>query len=424
MDIHLLSADSKNKFHNLLNPIIASLMTGNALVLKASESTAFSTSYFVSIARGALTANGFSQNLIQPIICWPSVAPHLTSHPSILHITFIGSRSVAHSVAGSASRSLTPLTLELGGKDPALVLNNLPNNDLTRACSVLMRGVFQAAGQNCIGIERIIVTPSIRKKLIIELETRVRALCVGSDLDSPLPVHIGALISAHRIAYLESLIAQAVAQGATLHCGGHRYQHQQFPQGHYFEPTMLADVTPTMAIAQEELFAPVMLVMPARDTSHAIEIANSTTYALGCSIFGQQGSAEVEQATREVRCGMIAVNDFASFYICNLPFGGAKGSGYGRFGGPEGLRSLCNVKSVCHDGFWGLIKTSIPARLDYPKVQTDAAGAKLNVDEPQLDDGRRERGKAYAFVKSVVEVGYGIGFRKRVGGLAGFARNS
>ena len=335
------------------------------------------------------------------------MAPHLTSHPSLSHITFIGSRAVAHSVASSASRALTPLTLELGGKDPAIVLDDLPRSDLPRVCSVLMRGVFQAAGQNCIGIERIIATPNIYPSLLDMLRPRVEALRVGSDLDSPSPVYLGALISGHRIPHLEELVEDAVSAGATLHCGGRGHRHPQFPKGHYFEPTLLCEVTTDMRIAQEELFAPVMLGMRAPDTGHAIQIANGTSHALGCSVFGKHGGADAERVASEVRSGMVAVNDFASYYMCNLPFGGAKGSGYGRFGGPEGLRSLCNLKSICRDGYGGLIKTSIPRALDYPGGRAVDERAELAVDGASAGDAAKERDEPYAFVKSILEIGYG-----------------
>ena len=134
-------------FHNFISPFISTLFTGSALVLKASEQTAWSTQHFSQIAKAALIACGHSPELIQPIVCWPETANHLTSHPSISHITFIGSRPIAHHVAASASKSLTPLCIELGGKDPAIILDDV--KDLNRVASILMRGTFQSAGQNC-----------------------------------------------------------------------------------------------------------------------------------------------------------------------------------------------------------------------------------------------------------------------------------
>jgi acyl-CoA reductase-like NAD-dependent aldehyde dehydrogenase len=151
------------------------------------------------------------------------------------------------------------------------------------------------------------------------------------------------MISGHRFDHLESLIQDAVRQGARLIYGGKRYIHPSYPSGHYFQPTLLVDVTKDMAIAMEELFAPVALLMPVKTVEEAIEVANSTIYGLGGAVFGSK-SKDVERVINGVETVGMAVNDFATFYVCQLPFGGTKGSGYGRFMGVEGLRALCNAK--------------------------------------------------------------------------------
>lgn len=202
-------------FHNLLNPIISSLFAGNAIVLKSSEATCWSAQYYVSIAKGALQACGHSTSSIQLITCWPETAPHLTSHPGISHITFIGSQEIAHKVSDSASKSLTPLCLELGGKDPAIILDDLSDSRIKQVASVLMRGVFQSAGQNCIGIERVVALPRVYQKLIEILLPRVKALRVGSALDEEEEVDIGACISDRSFTELEKLIEEALSQGVS-----------------------------------------------------------------------------------------------------------------------------------------------------------------------------------------------------------------
>ena len=343
--------------------MISSLFTGNAIVVKASENTAWSTYFFATIARAALSSCGQSPDLVQPITCWPQTANHFTSHPCISHLTFIGSRLTAHHVALSAAKTLTPLVLELGGKDPAIILDDVQRLD--KVASILLRGTFQSAGQNCIGFERIIALPALYSKLLSILEKRVRSLRTGSALESSTPVDIGAMISPDRFSHLETLIAEAVSQGATLLTGGSRLKHPEHPRGHYFQPTLIAGVTPNMRIAREELFAPVCTLMPARSLSDAITIANSTPHALGASVFGSNRE-NLDRVVKEVDAGMVAVNDFAVYYPVSLPFGGVKGSGYGRFGGEEGLRGLCNLKAVCRDRFPGWIETAIPPALDYP----------------------------------------------------------
>ncbi|KAF2464915.1 ALDH-like protein [Lindgomyces ingoldianus] len=389
-------------FHNLISPIIASIFSGNAIIVKGSEATAWSSSYFACIATSALIACGHSPNLIQSVICWPNIANHLTSHPSIAHITFIGSRPIAHHVCASAAKALTPVCVELGGKDPAIILDDLSTSNFKRVASILMRGTFQSAGQNCIGLERVIALPNVYRKLIDHLTPLIRALQPGSILNSSPshPVDVGASISAANFANLEALIQDAVDQGARLLAGGKRYIHPQFPQGHYFTPTFIVDVTPTMKIAQTELFAPVFLLMRAESVGDAIAIANSTSYALGASVYGSN-SSDLERVVREVHAGMVAVNDFAVTYMVQLPFGGVKGSGYGRFAGKEGLRSLCNQKAVTRDR-WPGVKTSIPPPMDIP------FGSK----------GKGATERAWKFAEGIVWLGYGD-WRGKVRGIRG-----
>jgi acyl-CoA reductase-like NAD-dependent aldehyde dehydrogenase len=375
--------------HNQLSPIIASIFAGNAIVVKGSEATAWSSAYFTSIATRALAVCGHSPDIVQSVVCWPNVADHLTSHPDIAHITFIGSRPVAHLVCASAAKALIPVCVELGGKDPAILLDDLSASDFTRVASILMRGTFQSAGQNCIGIERVIALPNVYDRLITHLTPKIRALRSGSALNSTEPIDVGAAISSATFSKLEDLIQDAVAHGARLLAGGTRYTDPAHPKGHYFTPTFLADVTPDMAIAQTELFAPVFLLMRAASVTDAIGIANSTIYALGASVYGSS-SADLERVVRGVHAGMVAVNDFAVTYMVQLPFGGVKGSGYGRFAGAEGLRSLCNMKSVTRDRWaWAGVKTGIPPPMDIP-LKGDGAAK-----------------KAWGMAQGIVWLGYG-----------------
>ncbi|PFH59442.1 hypothetical protein XA68_12319 [Ophiocordyceps unilateralis] len=375
-------------FHNLMGPVISSLFAGNAIVVKVSEQTAWSAAYFCAIARGALAAHGHDALLVHALVCWPGPASHLVSHPRISHVTFIGSRDVARQVAAAAAaRGPTPVVAELGGKDPCLVLGSAAP-DMARIVEVVLRGVFQAAGQNCIGIERVIADDStehdsVYARLVAALEPRVRALRLGPSAD------VGALISDSPIGRLEGLVADAVSRGARLLVGGHGHLHPSHPKGHYFEPTLLVDVRPDMPIAQTECFAPILCLLPCRssDPNHVLALANATEYGLGASVFASERDPALEPIVAGLRAGMVAVNDFAAFYPAGLPFGGVAGSGYGRFAGPEGLRGLCNVKSVCEDRFPRLrLRTNIPRPLRYP-----------------VPDQQR----AWDFVHGLVELGYG-----------------
>lgn len=384
-------------FHNLIGPIISAIFAGNGIVVKVSEQTAWSSAYFANIARGALLAHGHDPALVQTVVCWPQQAAHLTCHPKIKHITFIGSQGVAQQVAASAAKALIPVVAELGGKDPFIVLDSAKSS-LKRIAEVILRGTFQASGQNCIGIERVIASPDVYEKLVELLQPRVKALRLGPEAD------VGAMISDASFTRLETLIKEAVAQGARLLAGGSRFTHPDFPKGHYFQPTMLADVTPDMAIAQNECFAPVLTLMraPSSSPDDVLAIANAPNFGLGASVHASERDPSLPAIVRGLKAGMVAVNDFAAYYAVQLPFGGVQGSGYGRFAGEEGLRGLCNIKSICEDRFgWLGVHTAIPPPVQYPVPSQD---------------------KSWRFTQGVVELGYG-GAAKKAAGLSKILKN-
>lgn len=387
-------------FHNFISPVISALFSGNAIVVKVSEQTAWSSKYFTDIARGALLANDQDPDLVQTVVCWPETAEYLTSHPGISHITFIGSRPVCHKVATSAAKALTPVVAELGGKDASIILDSVSKADLPRVIEILMRGSFQASGQNCIGIERIIATPAMYDRLIPLLEPRVKALRLGPTAD------VGAMISDSSFARLEGLIDDAVKHGARLLVGGKRYVHPEHPLGHYFQPTLLVDVTPDMAIAKEECFAPIMVLMraPSDSAEDILSVANAPHFGLGSSVFGAESDPRIPEIVKGIKAGMISVNDFGATYAVQLPFGGVSGSGYGRFAGEEGLRGLCNVKAVCEDRMaWLGVRTAIPKPMRYPV---------------------KDQQHSWEFARGVVTLGYGRTVFQKIGGLLGILEHS
>ncbi|CAB76051.1 putative aldehyde dehydrogenase-like protein C21C3 [Schizosaccharomyces pombe] len=345
--------------HNALGPIISALFAGNAIVVKGSELTAWSTHQYCEMVRSLLQSMGHSPELVQCITCLPDVADHLTSHSGIKHITFIGSQPIAKLVAASAAKQLTPLCLELGGKDPCILTDD---HRLEEILSIVMRGVFQSAGQNCIGIERIIALDGVYDTIITKLYNRISTMRLGMYTQND--VDMGAMVSNNRFDHLESLIQDAVSKGARLVYGGHRFQHPKYPKGNYFLPTLLVDATNEMKIAQEECFAPIALVFRAKSPEHALEIANGTEFGLGASVFGRDKQL-CQYFTDNLETGMVAVNDFGAFYLLQMPFGGCKKSGYGRFAGYEGLRGICNSKAIAYDRF-SAIHTGIPPAVDYP----------------------------------------------------------
>lgn len=354
--------------HNAWSPIIAALFTGNAVVLKCSEHVIWSTLWFVGAIKECLRACRFNPELIQVVCCLPSEAEVLTKSTVIKHITFIGSEEVGRKVALAAAHNMTPLTLELGGKDPAIIL---PGTDLDRYISIWMRGIFQNAGQNCVGIEKLIVHQTQYEELYDTILRRTKELRSGPVLAPPVEgfetyADVGAMISRDRFRDLQRVLDEAEHNGATIDTGGKPYLHPYFGSGSYFYPTVVGNPPTDSLVAQLELFAPIALIQSYETVEEAIELANGTKYGLGASVFGPDETYAI-QVAKQIKCGMVSINDYAVFYLNqDLPFGGTKASGYGRFSGPEGLRSLTNPKAIISDRLPWLIQTSIPRVVDYP----------------------------------------------------------
>lgn len=208
----------------------------------------WSSQFYLEGVRACLEACGESRDLIQLVCCFPPAAPSLTAHPDINHLTFIGSEPVARHVASDAAKAMTPCCLELGGKDPMIILQD---TSLEYFVQTWLRAAFGSAGQNCIGAERFIVARAIYDRFIALVEPKVHALRQGSFLDDVHPdkskatgIDIGAMISDNRFDALESLVADAESQGARILAGGRRFTHPAHPAGHYFAPTLIVDVTP------------------------------------------------------------------------------------------------------------------------------------------------------------------------------------
>ncbi|KAK2747134.1 Meiotic Sister-Chromatid recombination aldehyde dehydrogenase [Myotisia sp. PD_48] len=406
-------------FHNLISPVISAIFAGNSIIVKPSEHTAWSSLFLCDMIRRAIVACGHPADIVQTVVCLAKDGDALTSHPLLRHLIFIGSKPVAHEICKSAAKSLVPVTVELGGKDPVVILDDSATvKDITSIASIVMRGVFQSAGQNCVGAERIIALSKVYDLLLEQIIPRIKALVLGSVMlehslyvngkrQEPNTPDVGAQISTRSFDRLEALIAAAVRDGAKLLAGGKRVNHHIYPYGHYFAPTLLAGVTPDMEIAQTELFAPIFLLMRAQSVNDAISLANSTSYALGASVFGQNRE-DVEKCVSGIKAGMVAVNDFGTYYAVGLPFGGLKDSGYGRFGGAEGLRNLSNLKAVCMDRF-PFIQTKIPAPLDYP----------INKGPGIKNNGQG----AWEFCKGVVETGYQPSLGGKVSGITKILKN-
>ncbi|KAJ1870338.1 Meiotic Sister-Chromatid recombination aldehyde dehydrogenase [Coemansia sp. RSA 990] len=369
-------------FHNTVGPVISALFAGNAIIVKASEHVAWSMCYWEQMVKRALNVCGHDPDLVHFVTGFADIGSAVTSSPLIDHITFIGSPEVGKLVMRAASANLTPVTLELGGKDCAIVFSDA---DLAQCVPVLMRSVIQNASQNCIGIERILVQDSVYSKVVAEMTRRMKAVRVGAILDDePNSVDCGAMVLPNCFDRLEELIADAVSKGARCLVGGQRYRHPHHPHGQYFAPTLLVDVTPDMDITRNETFGPIMVIMKFSDEPDALHKVHSSPYGLGSSVFSSD-RARARRVALKLRTGMTNVNDFGVNYICqSLPFGGVGISGFGRFAGPEGLRALCVEKAFTEDRI-PFVKTPIPPIVDYPIQDSE---------------------KGYAFTQQIVAFAY------------------
>lgn len=346
--------------HNFFNPVIASIFAGNGVVVKASEYSAWSVRHYLDVVREALHVCGHSADLVQVVNGYGETGAALVE--SADKIFFTGSTEVGRKVAVAAAQRLVPVVLELGGKDPFVILDDA-NLDL--AVTILMRGVFQNAGQNCIGIERVFVSTLREKELLNKILPIVESLRQSAD---PNEADVGAMTMGEQaINHIQELVNDAVAGGATLHCGGKR--NASLPSGFFYLPTVLSGVTTSMRIAREEVFGPVLTILTYNDEKELVKKVNDCPFGLGSNVYCGNVSRGISLSNK-IEAGMGNVNDFAINYMCqSLPFGGMKDSGSDRFAGPEGLRGCCRMKSTTRDRF-SFIQTRLPQQLQYPIGQT------------------------------------------------------
>ncbi len=329
-------------FQNIMNPLIPALMAGNGFVVKPSEWVAWSARRFVQLVRDALEAEGQSPELVQVVQGYGATGQALIAG-GIDSLVFIGSVTNGQRVLEAAARTITPVVLELGGKDPFIVCDDA---DLEAAAHAAMSGCFISAGQNCVASERLLVFDAVYDELERKVAGLVSQLRQGEPRGGEV-VDVGAMVTPMQLEVVERLLDLAVEQGARVVAGGKRVLSER---GDYFAPTVLADVTPQMDIMQEETFGPVMLLCRVRDEHHAVEVANGTSFGLSASVFGRD-RARARRIADRLQAGMTAINDFGgmTYMAQDLTFGGVKRSGFGRINGREGLRACCNVKAVLDD---------------------------------------------------------------------------
>lgn len=353
-------------FQNIFGSLVAPLMAGNAVIVKASEAVAWSTQRFQRIIDEALTREGFSTDTVQIINGFGETGAALV-RGRVQKILFIGSVGNGRRIIEGSATHLTPVVMELGGKDPFIVCEDA---NLELAVHSALGGCFINLGQNCVASERIIVLDGIYDRFVPEVAKLAANLRQGVPTESG-SLDVGAMTSPLQVRIVDELVRDALAHGARALVGGILPDQTR---GNFYPPTVLVDVTPNMRIANEEVFGPVMLIMRVKDDAEAITLANSTDFGLHSSVFTND-RARGERIAAALEAGATCINDFGMCYLNqDLPFGGRKYSGFGVMNGRDGLRSFTTPKAVLSDRF----PFQIPPKL-YPVKPGDYAKARSTI---------------------------------------------
>ncbi|RRR73431.1 MAG: aldehyde dehydrogenase [Candidatus Viridilinea halotolerans] len=304
------------------------LATGNTIVFKPSSLAPLTSLALVKLIDEA----GLLPKGVLNLVTGPGaeVGEYLVGHPQVDKIGFTGSTEVGRKIMAIAAPHIKKVTLELGGKSPSILL---PDADLDKAIDGIIFGMFYHAGQLCEAGTRCLVPSSIYAEVVERLVARTRQLRIGDPLD--LATDIGPLISHKQRETVERYIALGREEGAKLVLGGGRPLGAEYEAGPFVEPTIFTNVNNRSRLAQEEIFGPVLAVMPYDELGEAIKIANDTMYGLAASVWSQDIQLALEVA-RSIRAGTVSINEH---HVLNpyAPFGGFKASGVGREMGVAGM---------------------------------------------------------------------------------------
>ena len=314
-----------------LGDAIPALMAGASVVLKPSEVTPLGLNQIVDAWRNELGA----PDVITVVNGGAETATALIDHSDF--VGFTGSDVTGKKVMARAAETLTPVSLELGGKDPMVVLEG---GNLERAANAGAWGGMLNSGQMCISVERIYVEEGAYDEFVEKLTGNVDELSQGIDGETA-SCDVGAMTMLSQLEKVEKQVDDAVEAGARVLTGGKRGEGP----GQWFEPTVLVDCTPDMSVMEDETFGPVVTVTRVRDEEEAIRLANDSRYGLCASVFGPRGRAE--KVARRIEAGAVNVNDMIFNMLApSLPMGGWKESGIGYRNGEYGIRKYCRSESI------------------------------------------------------------------------------
>ncbi|WP_230461291.1 aldehyde dehydrogenase [Sphingobium sp. CAP-1] len=313
--------------------IAVPLACGNTVVLKASEQCPRTHGLIVQ----AFVEAGLGGGIVNLITNAPQdaadVVGAMIDHPAVRRVNFTGSTAVGKIIAKRCAEHLKPALLELGGKAPLIVLEDA---DLDEAVKAAAFGAFMNQGQICMSTERIILVDAIADTFAEKFQAKVATMAVGDPRDGKTP--LGAVVDTKTVAHVQALIADALASGANQLNGG-------AANGVLMPAHVIDGVTPDMKLFRDESFGPVVGLIHARDEAHAIELANDTDYGLSASIFTRDTARGLKVA-RQIQSGICHINGPTVHDEAQMPFGGTKASGYGKFGGRAGIDSFTELRWI------------------------------------------------------------------------------
>lgn len=309
------------------------LACGNTVVMKTSELCPRTHRLIVD----ALHEGGVPHGVLNALSNAPddasAIVEALIAHPAVRRVNFTGSTRVGRIIAETAGRYLKPVLLELGGKAPMVVLDDA---DLDAAVAAAAFGAYMNQGQICMSTERIVVDEKISEPFVRALAQKARSLKAGDPREGSTP--LGSVVDESAARRIEELIKDAVAKGAVLAAGGG-------VQGTVMEATLLDRVTPNMRIYGEESFGPVVTIVRVSGIDEAVRVANDTEYGLSAAVFGKDINRAMSVA-RRIESGICHINGPTVHDEAQMPFGGVKDSGYGRFGGKAGIAEFTELRWI------------------------------------------------------------------------------
>lgn len=319
-----------------LGEALPAIMAGNAVVIKPSELTPLTARFGADIAARA----GFPKHLLQVVVGDGATGEALVDCADM--IAFTGSVETGKAVMRRAAERLVPVSLELGGKDPMVVLKDA---DIERAAGACVWGALMNSGQICTSIERVYVEAPIFDAFLDKVVQRVRAIRQGP---SDGEVDIGCMTSKEQLDKVAAQVDEAIARGAKALTGGRR---NGALSGYYYEPTVLVNVNHTMSVMREETFGPVIPIVKVADADEALRLANDSRYGLSAAVFSRDARLS-QHLAEELQSGSVSVNDaLVPVIVTDAPMSGRKDSGFGLRHGAEGIRKFCYQKTLVTDRF-------------------------------------------------------------------------